>query len=130
MAAPSVAKAVVPAANKRGLRGVISSAEMGMASWYGGLFNGKRTANGEVFDTETMTACHRTLPFGTLVRVINMATGRSVIVRINDRGSMTPSRIIDLSHAAAAEIGMLGAGVAKVRLEVLSKVEDAERKRM
>jgi rare lipoprotein A len=97
-----------------------------MASWYGGLFNGKRTANGEIFDTETLTACHRTLPFGTLVRVINVATGRSVVVRINDRGTMTPSRIIDLSHAAASEIGMLGAGVAKVRLEVLSKVKSVD----
>ena len=98
---------------------------LGMASFYGDLFDGKRTANGEVFDRTQMTACHRTLPFGTLVRVINVASGRSVVVRINDRG-LAPSRLIDLSRAAASEIGILESGVAKVRLEVLSKVKGAE----
>ena len=96
-------------------------ATLGMASFYNDSFDGKRTANGETFDQKLLTACHRTLPFGTLVRVINIATGKSVIVRINDRGDLTPSRIIDLSHAAASEIGMLRAGVAKVRLEILAK---------
>jgi rare lipoprotein A len=94
---------------------------LGMASFYSDLFDGKRTANGEIFDKTQLTACHRTLPFGTLVRVINVASGRSVIVRINDRG-LESSRIIDLSHAAASEIGILESGVAKVRLEVLSRV--------
>ena len=97
-----------------------------MASFYSDFFDGKRTANGEIFDQTLLTACHKTLPFGTLVRVINLATGRSVVVRINDRGVLTPSRVIDLSHAAASEIGMLGAGVAKVRLEILGKVKSVE----
>ena len=96
---------------------------LGMASFYSDFFNGKRTANGEVFDQNLMTACHKTLPFGTLMRVINVATGRSVVVRINDRGILTPSRVIDLSHAAATEIGMLESGVAKVRLEILGRVK-------
>ncbi len=99
---------------------------LGMASFYNNSFDGKRTANGETFDQKLMTACHRTLPFGTLVRVINVATGRSVVVRINDRGLMSPSRVIDLSHAAASEIGILEAGVAKVRLEILGKAQAAE----
>ena len=100
-------------------------ASLGIASFYSDLFDGKRTANGEIFNQNLMTACHRSLPFGTLVRVINIATGRSVIVRINDRGVMA-SRVIDLSHAAANELGMLGSGVAKVRLEILGKVRQAE----
>ena len=115
MAPPSLP---VAKAAKHPLRAVMST--LGMASFYNDSFDGKRTANGETFDQKLLTACHKTLPFGTLVRVINVATGRSVIVRINDRG-ITPSRVIDLSHAAAVEIGMLQAGVAKVRLEILSR---------
>ena len=98
---------------------------LGVASFYSDLFDGRRTANGEIFDQNLMTACHRSLPFGTLVRVINVATGRSVVVRINDRGIMA-SRVIDLSHAAANEIGMLESGVAKVRLEILGRVRHPE----
>ncbi len=97
-----------------------------MASFYNDSFDGRRTANGETFNQKLMTACHKTLPFGTLVRVINVATGRSVVVRINDRGVLTPSRVIDLSHAAASEIGMLEAGVAKVRIEILGRAKAAE----
>ena len=106
------------------LKKVISS--LGVASFYSDFFDGKRTANGEIFDQKLMTACHKTLPFGTLVRVINVATGRSVVVRINDRGVLAPSRVIDLSHAAATEIGMLESGVAKVRLEILGRVKNAD----
>ena len=130
---PLVAKAlpvpspVPPAAKaqaKHPLRAVMST--LGMASFYSNSFDGKRTANGETFDQKLMTACHKTLPFGTLVRVINVATGRSVVVRINDRGVLTPSRVIDLSHAAASELGMLESGVAKVRLEILGRARAAE----
>ena len=109
---------------KRSMSAVMST--LGMASFYSDSFDGKRTANGETFNQKLMTACHRSLPFGTLVRVVNIATGRSVVVRINDRGVLAPSRVIDLSHAAANEIGMLEAGVAKVRLEILGKTKATE----
>ncbi|ATS18408.1 hypothetical protein BRW62_06185 [Parathermosynechococcus lividus PCC 6715] len=91
----------------------------GMASWYGPGFHGARTANGERFNQDAMTAAHKTLPFGTRVRVTNLHNGRSVIVRINDRGPFTPGREIDLSRGAAAAIGLIGAGVGPVRIDVL-----------
>lgn len=93
------------------------SLQEGYASWYGGKFHGRKTASGEIFDTNEFTAAHRTLPFGTLVKVTNMANGLSVIVRINDRGPFVEGRIIDLSRAAAAKIGMAGSGIAHVRIE-------------
>jgi rare lipoprotein A len=92
----------------------------GLASWYGGKFQGRRTANGEIFDTNEFTAAHKTLPFGTVVKVTSLENGKSTVVRINDRGPFIPGRIIDLSRAAAAAIGLAGKGVAKVRIEVLS----------
>jgi rare lipoprotein A len=95
--------------------------ETGMASWYGGKFQGRQTASGEVFDTEELTAAHKTLPFGTRVRVVNTENGESVVVRINDRGPFVEGRIIDLSRAAAREIGMTGSGVTRVRLEVVER---------
>ncbi len=97
---------------------VLSSQE-GLASWYGGKFQGRRTASGEIFDSNKLTAAHKTLPFGTQVKVINLANGKSTVVRINDRGPFVKGRIIDLSRAAAAEIGMTGKGVVLVRLEVI-----------
>lgn len=93
--------------------------QQGIASWYGPGFHGRRSASGEPFNQNAMTAAHRTLPFGTQVRVTNLRTGASVIVRINDRGPFTRGRVIDLSRAAAGEIGMLGSGVAPVKVEVL-----------
>ena len=93
----------------------------GVASWYGGVFNGRKTASGEVFDMYAMTACHPTLPFGSIVRVVNRSNHRSVIVRITDRGDLVEERrIIDLSYGAAEKLGMTWAGLAKVDLEVLS----------
>lgn len=92
---------------------------VGQASWYGAQFQGKRTASGERFDMTELTAAHRTLPFGTLVRVINPRNGRSVIVRINDRGPYAGQRIIDLSRTAAELIGIKARGVGRVRIEVL-----------
>ncbi len=91
----------------------------GIASWYGGKFQGRLTANGEVFDTNELTAAHRELPFGTTVRVTNTDTGASVVVRINDRGPFVDNRVIDLSRAAADAIGLTATGVAPVVLEVL-----------
>jgi rare lipoprotein A len=93
----------------------------GIASWYGGVFNGRRTASGEIFDMYAMTACHPTLPFGSIVRVVSQANHRSVVVRITDRGDLVEEgRIIDLSYGAAKKLGMIRAGLAKVDLEVLS----------
>jgi rare lipoprotein A len=93
----------------------------GLASWYGGIFNGRKTANGETFDMYAMTACHPTLPFGTLVRVVNKTNGRSVIVRITDRGDLAKGRIIDLSYGAAEKLAMTEAGLAPVTLDVISR---------
>jgi rare lipoprotein A len=92
----------------------------GIASWYGGVFNGRRTASGERFDMNAMTACHPTLPFGSMVRVVNLANQRSVVVRITDRGYLFKGRVIDLSYGAAKKLAMTKAGLASVKLEVLS----------
>ena len=91
----------------------------GEASWYGPGFYGNRTANGELFKPGTMTAAHRTLPFGTKVRVTNLWNGRSAVIRINDRGPFIDHRVIDLGHGAASSLGLIASGVAQVRLEVL-----------
>ena len=91
----------------------------GEASWYGPGFYGNRTANGEIYRPGTMTAAHRTLPFGTKVRVTNRWNGRSAVIRINDRGPFVAHRVIDLGHGAASTLGLTGSGIAEVRLEVL-----------
>jgi rare lipoprotein A len=93
----------------------------GIASWYGAIFNGRHTASGERFDMYAMTACHPTLPFGSMVRVVNLRNKRSVVVRITDRGDLiNDGRIIDLSYGAAEKLDMTKAGLAKVSVEVLS----------
>jgi rare lipoprotein A len=97
---------------------VVHSAK-GEASWYGPGFYGNRTANGEVFRPGTLTAAHRTLPFGTKVRVTNLWNGRSTVVRINDRGPFHGNRVIDLAHGAAHSLGVTASGIAQVRLDVL-----------
>ena len=96
-----------------------TSLGMGVASYYGRRFHGRLTANGERFDMNAMTAAHRSLPFGTRVRVTNPRNGRSVVVRINDRGPFVRGRTIDLSRAAATRIGMISSGHARVELERL-----------
>lgn len=98
----------------------------GFASWYGGKFHGRLTSSGEVFDTNEMTAAHRTLPFGTVVKVTNLDNGRSTVVKINDRGPFVEGRVIDLSRAAAEEIDMLGQGVARVSLEIVAFATDKD----
>ncbi|MGK2859741.1 MAG: septal ring lytic transglycosylase RlpA family protein [Thermoanaerobaculia bacterium] len=92
----------------------------GLASWYGDEFAGRPTANGEIFDPKQMTAAHRTLPFGTMVEITYAKSGRTTRVRINDRGPFVGNRIIDLSYAAAADIGMIEDGIGEVEMEILS----------
>ena len=91
----------------------------GIASYYSIGFDGKKTANGEVFNKNAMTAAHREFPFGTILRVTNLSNGKSVQITVNDRGPVDKSRIIDLSEGAAGEIGMIQDGTTKVRIEVL-----------
>ena len=91
----------------------------GTASWYGSDFHGRRTANGETYDMNAMTAAHTTLPMPTIVRVTNLDTGRSIVVRVNDRGPFVDDRIIDLSRAGARELGFEGKGLARVRVTVM-----------
>ena len=93
--------------------------ERGIASWYGDPYHGRRSANGEVFDMNEMTAAHRTMPFGTWVKVDNETNGKQVNVRITDRGPFVADRIIDLSRGAAKQIAMLGPGIAMVKLTVI-----------
>lgn len=97
----------------------VGASERGMASWYGHPYHGRPAADGEIYDMETMVAAHRTLPFQTMVRVRNLSNGRTVDVRIIDRGPFVQGRIIDLSHAAAKEIQMIGPGVAMVEVTVI-----------
>jgi rare lipoprotein A len=94
--------------------------EQGIASWYGHPYHGRRAANGEIYDMESLTAAHRTLPFGAVVRVFNLDSGRDVTVRIADRGPFIEGRIIDLSRAAARSVRMIGPGTARVRLQLLA----------
>ena len=93
--------------------------QQGLASYYGREFHGRKTANGEIFDMEAMTAAHRTLPFGTMVKVTNLKNDQSVTVRINDRGPFVEGRLIDLSQGAAKKIGI--DGVEQVRLEIIQQ---------
>ena len=108
--------------------------QRGIASWYGPGFHGKRTANGEVYDMDGISAAHKTLPFGSVVEVENLDNGRRLKVRINDRGPFIRGRVIDLSRGAARELGLIGPGTAKVRLRlvgtaptVVARGADAER---
>jgi rare lipoprotein A len=100
---------------------VIGETETGIASWYGAPYNGRRSANGEVYDMEKLTAAHRTFPFDTWVEVTNLENQKCVAVRITDRGPFIKGRIIDLSLAAAREIDMVGPGIVRVRLKVIPK---------
>ena len=93
--------------------------EVGIASYYSETLHGRRTASGERYDMRALTAAHPTLPFGSRVRVTNLANGRSVVVRINDRGPNVEKRVIDLSYAAARELQFIDQGTTRVRLEVL-----------
>lgn len=96
---------------------IFAGEEEGEASWYGGQYHGRQTASGEIFNTYDLTAAHKTLPFGTEVEVTNLDNGKTVVVRINDRGPFIEGRIIDLSYGAANRLDMIRAGVARVRIE-------------
>lgn len=96
--------------------------ETGMASWYGSGFQGKKTANGEIFNMNDMTAAHKTLPMPTFIRVKNLENGKEAVVRVNDRGPFSKGRVLDLSRAAAEKLGMIETGTARVQFTVLSQV--------
>jgi rare lipoprotein A len=109
------------ATSQRAVTPRVGNQEEGLASWYGGKFHGRKTASGERFDQNALTAAHRTMPFGTKLRVTNRKNGRSVKVRVNDRGPFSSRRrVIDLSKAAAQAIGMTNDGIVPVKIEVLS----------
>ena len=93
--------------------------QIGMASWYGNKYHGRPTSSGEIFDMYKLTAAHNKLPLGTRVRVTNLKSRKSIVVKVNDRGPFVRGRIIDLSYAAAKKIGMIEDGVAKVRVEIV-----------
>ena len=93
--------------------------EVGIASWYGPGFQGNHTANGEIYDMNGISAAHKTLPFGTIVRVVDLDTGKSIVVRINDRGPFIEGRIIDLSKGAAEKLGIVDKGIAHVGLRIV-----------
>lgn len=121
--AGSVNKSVTPVSYK-GATTVPKKSEakpyqVGNASWYGELFQGKETASGETYDMYRYTAAHMQLPLGTWVKVTNLKNNKFVVVRINDRGPVTPGRIIDLSYSAAKQLNMAGRGLAKVRVDVI-----------
>ncbi len=94
--------------------------QIGYASYYADKFEGRATASGEIFSQKKLTAAHKTLPFGTKLKVTNLQNGKTVIVVVNDRGPFVDNRIIDLSKAAAEQIGMLGSGVVKVKIETIN----------
>ena len=106
-------------AGAAGLASPAAGDEYGLASYYGGAFDSLSTASGERFDMHAMTAAHRSLPFGTLVRVTHLANGRSTVVRINDRGPFRRGRVLDLSYAAARKLRLVGPGVGAVHIEAL-----------
>lgn len=99
--------------------------EEGIASWYGPGFHGKSTANGETFNQYAMTAAHKILPLGTQVRVTHLGTGRSILVRVNDRGPFVDDRVIDLARGAATRLGIVGTGTARVRVQAVGDLPDA-----
>jgi peptidoglycan lytic transglycosylase len=113
--APNGAWVVVQANKKHRTRPY----QVGVASWYGKYFDGKPTASGEPYDMNDLTAAHPSLPLGTFVKVTNLRNGRSVVVRVNDRGPVVDGRIIDLSYNAAKVIEMRGRGVQRVRLDLV-----------
>jgi rare lipoprotein A len=119
LASPGVAE--IASAIGRGIQTV----QEGVVSWYGAQFHDRKTASGERFDSAALTMAHPSLPFGTMVRVTNLRNGRSVVVRVNDRGPFVGTRIADLSQGAATEIGMMRKGLARARIEVLGDEAEA-----
>jgi rare lipoprotein A len=120
-ATPAAAPAAAPAAK------AAPTVETGKVAWYGRKFAGRRTASGERFNPDALTMAHKTLPFGTKVKVTNTKTGKSVVVRVNDRGPTQPDRIGDLSLAAARALGMVRSGVIDAELEVIADAPSKKR---
>lgn len=117
-AAPAAAAAPIPAAPEKAASAESSE---GKVAYYGKKFNGRKTASGERFNAGAMTMAHKTLPFGTMVKVTNIKNSKSVIVRVNDRGPSTPDRIGDLTSGAASKIGLISTGVIDAKLEVVGQ---------
>jgi rare lipoprotein A len=129
--APVAAPAAAPAAPKAEAKAAAPAGDhamQGKVAYYGGKFNGRKTASGERFNARAMTMAHKTLPFGTMVRVTNVKTKKSVVVRVNDRGPSTPDRMGDLTRAAAAKVGAIKAGYAEVTLTKVAKSGKAMKK--
>ncbi|MBN1307271.1 MAG: septal ring lytic transglycosylase RlpA family protein [Chitinispirillaceae bacterium] len=122
-------RSVSSAAGKRAGGRAVSYYQTGTATYYGKKFHGRRTASGERYDRRKFTAAHKTLPFGTMVRVTSMSNGKTVTVRVNDRGPLKGGRIIDLSFAAAKALDMISAGVVSVGIEIVGKSGRPRRKR-
>jgi rare lipoprotein A len=120
-AVPAAMPAAAPAAAAATPAPAAASAEGGKIAYYGRKFAGRKTASGERFNPNAMTMAHKTLPFGTRVKVTNPKNGRSVVLRVNDRGPSTPDRVGDVSAAAARQLGMLRAGVIAAELQVVGK---------
>jgi rare lipoprotein A len=119
--APAAPVAAAPPPVTQAPAGASGDAMEGLAAYYSDRLNGHKTASGQVLDQNALTAAHPSLPFGTKVKVTNTKNGRSVVVRINDRGPTQPGRVIDLTRAAATQIGMAKAGTAAVKLEVVGE---------
>jgi rare lipoprotein A len=117
---PAPPKSLLSAPREPDSSAIPRDALRGLATWYGMVLEGHPTASGERFHMEAMTAAHKTLPFGTLVRVINLRTRKSVVVRVNDRGVLPENRVIDLSCAAAEQLDIIRRGVVPVKLEILA----------
>jgi rare lipoprotein A len=122
-AVPAFAEPGADAQAEQGAQAEPGAFQTGVASWYGADFHGRRTSNGEIYDKEKLTCAHRTLAFGSYVRVRNLDNGSSVVVRVNDRGPFAKDRIIDLSEAAARIVGMIPTGTARVSLTLIPKEE-------
>lgn len=115
---PALEAAAVKAAAQNATSGQIWH-QTGIASWYGPKFQGRETASGQIFNMHQLTCAHRTLPLGSLVRVTNLQNHKSVVLRVNDRGPVPANRVIDLSYAAAGQLGMREKGLARVRIELI-----------
>lgn len=108
---------IISACHRKSMPSAVSGTETGLASFYSEAYNGKKTANGEIYNSSELTAAHKKLPFGTRVKVTNLSNGKTVKVRVNDRGPFVAGRIIDLTRKAAKKIDMINDGVVKVKIK-------------
>ncbi len=108
---------IISACHRKSMPSAVSGTETGLASFYSETYNGKKTANGEIYNSSELTAAHKKLPFGTRVKVTNLSNGKTVKVRVNDRGPFVAGRIIDLTRKAAKKIDMINDGVVKVKIK-------------